>query len=161
MRVPPRLVSVGAFLVAMAAGLAAQQTVIVDGAPGPGMMQLMPGVPGPSAPPLEAGTGLIFGQTVDGVSTRPVANALVTLTVAGSIPVRVLSDGDGRYTFRDVPKGGFSVTASKPGYSDGAYGRLRADGPAQPLQLTDGQRVTDVTLPLWKLGTIAGTGYDD
>src|ERR1700683_1911994 len=123
MRVPPRLVSVGAFLVAMAAGLAAQQTVIVDGAPGPGMMQLMPGVPGASATPLE--------------------------------------DGDGRYTFREVPKGGFSVTASKPGYSDGAYGRLRPDGPAQPLQLTDGQRVTDVTLPLWKLGTIAGTGYDD
>ena len=161
MRVPPRLVSAGAFLVAMATGLAAQQTMIVTDAPGPGMMPLMPGVTGAPATPLEAGTGLIFGQTVDGVSTRPIPNALVTLFVAGSIPVRVLSDGDGRYTFRDVPKGGFSVTASKPGYSDGAYGRLRPDGPSQPLQLTDGQRVTDVTLPLWKLGTIAGTVYDD
>lgn len=161
MRVSPRIVSAGALLVAMATGLAAQQTITVTRDPGPGMMPLMPGLTGTPATPLEAGTGLIFGQTVDGVSTRPIANALVTLTVGGSIPVRVLSDGEGRYTFRDVPKGGFSVTASKPGYSDGAYGRLRPDGPAQPLQLTDGQRVTDVALPLWKLGTIAGTVYDD
>jgi hypothetical protein len=164
MRVPSRLVSAGAFLVAMAVGLAAQQTMIVTSDPGPGMvagMPMPPGALGAPATPLEAGTGLIFGQTVEGVSTRPIPNALVTLTVAGSIPVRVLSDGEGRYTFRDVPKGGFSVTASKPGYSDGAYGRLRPDGPAQPLQLTDGERVTDVTLPLWKLGTIAGTVLDD
>jgi len=124
-------------------------------------MPVMPDAGGAPAKPLEAGTGLIYGQAIDGVSTRPVANALVTLMVAGSIPVRVLTDSDGRYAFRDVPRGGFSVTASKPGYSDGAYGRLRPDGPTQSLQLTDGQRVTDATLPLWKLGTIAGTVLDD
>jgi hypothetical protein len=161
MRVPLRLVSAAAVLATLTGGLRAQQTMVVTSGSGPLPMMLGPDGGGPSAKPLETGTGLVYGQAVDGVSTRPVANALVTLMVAGSIPVRVLTDSDGRYAFRDVPKGGFSITASKPGYSDGAYGRLRPNGPSQSLQLTDGQRVTDVTLPLWKLGTIAGTVFDD
>jgi hypothetical protein len=90
-----------------------------------------------------------------------VSGALVTLAVAGSIPVRVLADGDGHYAFRDVPKGSFSLTASKPGYADGSFGRLRPNGPSQPLDMVDGQRVTEATVPLWKLGTIAGTVMDD
>ena len=148
-------------LVGAAARLAAQQQITIT-AGGPGA-PLPPGIgPGGAPPkPLEAGTGLIFGQTVEGASSRAVSGALVTLSVAGSIPIRVLSDGDGRYAFRDVPKGGFSITATKPGYSDGAYGRLRPDGPSQPLQLTDGQRATDVALPMWKLGAIAGTVTDN
>jgi hypothetical protein len=162
MRVSLRLLSAAAVLVTLAAGLRAQQTMVITGGSGPPpMMPMMPDARGATAKPLETGTGLIYGQTVDGASARPVANALVTLTVAGSIPVRVLTDSDGRYAFRDVPKGGFSVTASKPGYSEGAYGRLRPNGPSQSLQLTDGQRVTDATLPLWRLGTIAGTVFDD
>ena len=161
MRVSLRLVSAAAVLATLTGGLRAQQTMIVTGGSGPLAPMMMPDAGGTPAKPLETGTGLVYGQAVDGVSTRPVANALVTLMVAGSIPVRVLTDSDGRYAFRDVPKGGFSITASKPGYSDGAYGRLRPNGPSQSLQLTDGQRVTDVTLPLWKLGTIAGTVFDD
>jgi hypothetical protein len=160
MRVSLRLVSAAAVLVTLGIGLRAQQTMVVTTGPGP-LPMMLPDAGGASAKPLETGTGLIYGQAIDGVSTRPIANALVTLMVSGSIPVRVLTDSDGRYAFRDVPKGGFSVTASKPGYSDGAYGRLRPNGPSQALQLTDGQRVTDVTLPLWKLGTIAGAVFDD
>jgi hypothetical protein len=162
MRVPLRLVSAAAVVATLVIGLRAQQTMIITSDPGPPpMMPVLPDAGGAAAKPLETGTGLIYGQAIDGVSTRPVANALVTLMVSGSIPVRVLTDSDGRYAFRDVPKGGFAITASKPGYSDGAYGRLRPNGPSQSLQLTDGQRVTDVTLPLWKLGTIAGAVFDD
>jgi hypothetical protein len=161
MRVSVRVASAAAFL-ALAIGVRAQQTMVVtDGSGPPPMMPFMPNAGGAPAKPLETGTGLIYGQAIDGVSTHPVANALVTLTVAGSIPVRVLTDSDGRFAFRDVPKGGFSVTVSKPGYSDGAYGRLRPNGPSQSLQLADGQRVTDARLPLWRLGTIAGTVFDD
>jgi hypothetical protein len=165
MRVSLRLVSAAAVLATLGIGLRAQQTMVISGdSGGSGPLPMMPGMldaGGASAKPLETGTGLIYGQAIDGVSTRPVANALVTLMVAGSIPVRVLTDSDGRYAFRDVPKGGFSITASKPGYSDGAYGRLRPNGPSQALQVTDGQRVSDVTLPLWKLGTISGSVFDD
>lgn len=144
---------------AMARLAAQQQVTITSGGPGPLPLGIGPG--GAPPKPLEAGTGLIFGQTVEGTSTRPVGGALVTLSVAGSIPVRVLSDSEGHYAFRDVPKGGFSVTATKPGYSDGAYGRLRPDGASQPLQLTEGQRLADVALPMWKLGAIAGTVTDE
>jgi hypothetical protein len=162
MRVSLQLVSAAAVFATLAIGLRAQQTMIITGGSGPPpMMPVFPDAGGAPAKPLETGTGLIYGQAIDGVSTSPVANALVTLMVAGSIPVRVLTDSDGRYAFRDVPKGGFSITAGKPGYSDGAYGRLRPNGPSQALQVTDGQRVSDVTLPLWKLGTIAGVVFDD
>jgi hypothetical protein len=167
MRVISGLVASGTLIAVMAtAPFAQQQVIVTSGDPGPGalasgLLPGLPGLPGSGAKPLEAGTGLIFGQTMDATSQKPVSNVLVTLTVAGSIPVRVLSDGDGRYAFREVPKGSFSVNATKPGYSDGAYGRLRPSGPTQPLQLTDGQRLTDVSLPMWKLGTIAGLVLDE
>ncbi|HEY6359083.1 MAG TPA: carboxypeptidase-like regulatory domain-containing protein, partial [Vicinamibacterales bacterium] len=72
-----------------------------------------------------------------------------------------LADGEGHFTFRDVPKGRFSLTATKTGYADGANGRLRPGGSSQSIDLADGQRVTDATVPLWKLGAIAGTVLDD
>lgn len=155
-----RLVPLGMLVAVVGTPVVAQQ-VVIGGGSGPLPAPMLPGMTATQPRPLEAGTGLIFGQTVDGDSGRPVAEVLVTLMVAGSLPVRVLTDGEGHYTFRDVPRGSFSVTATKPGYSDGAYGRLRPEGPTQPLQLAEGQRLTDVNLPLWRLSTIAGTVLDE
>src|SRR6186713_2719707 len=100
-------------------GAAQEVRVLGDG-------PLPPGFGGPPPAPMAGGTGLILGQAIDGLdSTRGIAGALVTLTLGGSQPVRVLADGQGRFAFRDLPKGRFSITASRPGYVDGAYGRLR------------------------------------
>jgi protocatechuate 3,4-dioxygenase beta subunit len=110
--------------------------------------------------------GLIVGQVVDGGSGRPIAGATVAITGSadgrqtGPSP-RVLSTSDGRFFFRDLPRGTFTITATRLGYADGASGRRRPGGPAQPITLADGERVGDVTVRMWKRAAITGTVVDE
>ena len=115
----------------------------------------------PGGAPMKTGTGVIFGQVTEADSTRPVAGAIVTVIVSGAQPIRVMADGQGRFGFRDMPAGSFSITSTRPGWVDGAYGRTRPSGPALPLALTDGERVSGVTVPMWRYAAIAGTVNDE
>ena len=122
----------------------------------------VPGVgPGGPTTPLPMGTGLIFGQILDAGSTRPVGGALVTLSISGTTPLRALADGQGRFAFRDLPKGRYNLTATRAGYVDGAYGRMRPSGPTLPLELTDGERASGISISIWKYAAIAGLVVDD
>src|SRR5688572_252203 len=76
--------------------------------------------PGGGLTPIPQGTGLIVGQIVEAGSSRPIAGALVTLNLRASRPIRALADGQGRFVFRDLPKGSYGLTATKPGHVDGA-----------------------------------------
>ncbi len=111
--------------------------------------------------PMEIGNGIIFGHAVEAGSTRPVSGAIVTLSLSGSAPLRVMADGQGQFAFRDLPPGRFTLSSSKAGYVDGASGRLRPNGPTQSLELTADQHVSDVTIPMWKHGAIAGRVMDE
>jgi hypothetical protein len=71
------------------------------------------------------------------------------------------SPSDGRFVFRDLPRGAFGITASKPGYTDGGYGRRRQTGLLQLLTLAEGERVGDVVIRVWKHGAITGTVVDE
>ena len=123
-----------------------------------------------SAPPP---TALILGRVVDGSSGRPIAGAIVTLTggvVAPGFPSpgpgaatlpRAMTNASGQFVFRKLPKGSFSMTVSKAGFAEGAYGRRRPDASLSTLLLDAGQRVGDVVIPLWRVGSIAGTVVDE
>lgn len=63
--------------------------------------------------------------------------------------------------FADLPAGSFTISAKKRGYLDGAYGRLTPDGLGRPLDLRDGERVTDIVVKMWRFATISGTVTDD
>lgn len=119
----------------------------------------LPGAAGTQ--PMKLGTGVIFGQITEADSNRPVAGAIVTLNLPGVQPLRVMADGQGRFGFRGLPAGGFNITASRPGWVDGAYGRTRPGGPGLPLRLTDGERVSGVVVPVWRYASISGTVVDD
>ena len=121
----------------------------------------LPGGPGGPTTPLPMGTGLIFGQVVDAGSPRPVGGALVTLSLSGATPLRALADGQGRFAFRDLPKGRYTLSATKAGYVDGAYGRMRPAGPTLPFELTDGERASGISVSLWKYAAIAGLVVDE
>jgi hypothetical protein len=75
--------------------------------------------------PATAGSGLLMGIIVDAVSDQPVTNAQVTLggTIAGVSNTEILTDAEGRFVFLDLRKGTYTLTATKAGYADGAYGR--------------------------------------
>ena len=116
---------------------------------------------GGTGKPMEIGTGVIVGRVVEADGRSTVAGTVVTLSHAGFAPVRVLSDGQGRFAFRALPKGTFNLTATRPGFVDGAYGRLRPGGTPLAIELTDNLRTGDADIMIWKYAAIAGTVLDE
>lgn len=134
------------------------------------------------APVEQTGSGILVGRLIEAESQRPVAGAVVTIggarmggagrggmmmlgratSTPGVDPVpQVMTDQDGRFAFRNLPGGQFNLTAQKAGYLDGAYGRLRPDGPPQQVQLGDGERRDDVVIPMFLPAAITGRLVDD
>lgn len=157
-----------AALTSLAAGHTAGQatsttmtTTVTQSAGVPQIIGDFPGLQGSAQKPIEIGTGLILGRVVDGVENGGVGGAIVTLSLAGFTPVRVQADSEGRFAFRSLPKGTFSITTSRPGYVDGAAGRTRPGGPARGVTLSDEQRMGDVDIPMWKYAAIAGVVLDE
>jgi len=115
--------------------------------------------------------GVITGQVVDAASGKPVGAAIVQTgggaplggrTGGGSVPPpRILTGSDGRFLFRDLPLGGFTIVVTKGGYSEGASGRRVVGGPSQPVVLTAAQRTADVTVRIWKNAAITGAVVDE
>ena len=120
---------------------------------------------GPPAQPSRgpAGTGLVIGRVVDGLTDSALNSVVVTIggPSAPSTGNAVLVDSRGRFLFRGLAPGRYSLAAQKTGYMSGAYGRLRFDGASQPLDLGDGGRVTDAVIRLWPYASISGTVTDE
>ena len=121
----------------------------------------LPGMAVPGGAPMKSGTGVIFGQVTEADSNRPVAGAIVTINLPGAQPLRVMADSQGRFGFRDMPAGSFSITSTRPGWVDGAYGRTRPSGPPTGLALAEGDRVSGVVVPMWRYASIAGNVTDE
>ena len=127
--------------------------------------------PPPADTPPREGTGLILGRVVDGASGQPISGVTVSLggsptLPSGAFPIeptapRTLTAGDGYFVFRGVRPGSYSISANKGGFLPGAFGRRRPDGLAQLLVLTDGQRVGDITIPMWRVAAVSGVVVDE
>jgi hypothetical protein len=115
----------------------------------------------PGGLPMKVGTGVIFGQVTEADSNRPVPGAVVSLLLPGAQALRVMADSQGRFGFRQLPPGAFTVSATRPGWVDGAFGRTRPGGPSLPVQLAEGDRAPNVVVPMWRYATIAGTVIDE
>ena len=123
------------------------------------------------------GTAVVAGRVMDIVSGNPVGGASVTLAMVAatapagppappspSAPTRrvvATANDDGRFVFRDVPAGTYTLTSTSPGLSPGALGQRRPAGPSRPIAIADGVRESSLTVPMWRLGTISGTVRDD
>ena len=113
------------------------------------------------------GTGLIAGQAVDPGTGKSVGEALVTLRVneiGGPESPRVLADAQGRFVFVNVPAGRYYLDAQKLGYATGLFGQRTPSttlGNFDIVLLSEGQILTDITVPLWKHAAIGGTVTDE
>ena len=118
----------------------------------------------------QAPDGIIVGQVVDADSGRGVPETIVTLTGSGAstsplIPApagrRVLSDPNGMFVFRQVAPGRYGVTAAKPGYATGTYGRLVPRGVGGTFEFRQSEKLTDVRVLMWKQSSITGRVTDE
>ena len=100
------------------------------------------------SPQPAAGTAVLAGQVIDDTTKRPLGGVVVTLSLV-SPPARAggpatnvrrasaVGNAEGRFVFRDVPAGKFTVTSSLAGYAAGAVGQKRPGGPSRPLDVAD------------------------
>ena len=156
-------IQVGAMNGTMAGAMAGAQVVVSSS--GASMTTTVtemigPGVSG-GTKPMEIGTGVVMGRVVEADGTSPVAGTIVTLSLPGFAPQRVLTDGQGRFAYRGLPKGSFSLTASRPGFVDGAHGRLRPGGTPMAVEITDTLRTSTADIMVWRHAAIAGTVLDE
>ena len=136
------------------------------------------GQPGPPpAADSRPGNGLILGQVIDAGSGRPVPGAIVRLAGGTDRPLpapvegvraggpgpglAVLTNSAGSFLFRNLPPGTYTAIVSISGYTTGAFGRRRVDGPGRPIVIGENDRVLDATIRIWKQGAIAGTVTDE
>jgi hypothetical protein len=123
----------------------------------------------PAQRPTDSKSALITGRVVEGDGGQPVAAAVVALAPLGArapagpggpIPA-VLTDSEGRFFFNALEAGTYRLSAVKPGWIEGAYGRRRPGGSFFPLTLTDGAHRADLTIAIWRNATITGHVVDD
>ena len=128
-------------------------------------------VAGASMAQAQAPDGMITGQVVDAVTGKPVSAVIVSIGGL-TIPVRlgpspppgqprILTGADGRFVFRGLSPGSFTITAMKSGYTDGSHGKRRPNGNSQSVVLTEAVRSVDAPIRMWKNGAIAGTVVDE
>jgi hypothetical protein len=111
------------------------------------------------------GTGLIAGQVVDPGSGRSVPGAVVWVLMDDQVlrpeSPRVMTDSEGRFAFVNVPSGRYRLRSEKLGYLRGNYGEKSVMSDGRDLEIADGQALTDVVVPIWKLAVIGGTVTDE
>jgi hypothetical protein len=133
----------------------------------------------PQAPTQESPAGIIVGRVVDVDTGTTLSGVLVTTTAAGNRQA-VLTDAQGRFVVSGLAKGRYTLTTTVGGtgfspsgflvsgfghqigaYLNGGFGQRRPNGPLQPIELGEGERITDEVIRVWKGGAINGRVVDE
>jgi hypothetical protein len=108
------------------------------------------------------GTATISGTVVIAGAGTPVRRARVSVAAPELRGGRsTVTDEQGRFSFQALPAGRFTLTASKSGFVDIAYGATRAGRPGTPVQLADGQNLTALTIAMPRGSVITGIVVDE
>ena len=110
--------------------------------------------------PDTTGTAAIAGVVIatDAAKT-PIRRVTVTLNGGDVTNVLAVTDDAGRFTFRNLPSGRYTLSLSRPGYVSTAFGATKPGRAGVPIPLGEGEQFT-ATIPMLRGGVIAGTITD-
>ena len=97
----------------------------------------------------KTGTGRLRGRVVAGDTGAIVRRAQVRISSPDIGSKTAFTDAQGRYEFKDLPAGRFTVSVSKSGFVTMQYGQSRPYERGRPIELADAQVMekADVALP--------------
>ena len=153
--------------------------------------QTPPGSPQPTPDPAK-GTGIIIGQVIDSGTRRGIQGATVMLSSTNATgmtsavlptgeivtinrggptaqtegpngaPRQLLTDASGRFMFRNLAAGRYSIRVSASPYLAGGPGATRPGAITQTIELTrDDEKRDGIVVRMWKGATISGTVVDE
>ncbi|HXT68408.1 MAG TPA: carboxypeptidase regulatory-like domain-containing protein [Vicinamibacterales bacterium] len=115
------------------------------------------------APPA-GGKASIAGTVVTVDTGRPVRRASVTISSTAPRLVRsVQTDDQGAFSFADLPAGEYTVSTVKGGFIESIYGQKQPGSgrPGTPIRIAEGQKRSNIALPLARGAVITGTVIDE
>ena len=136
----------------------AQQVNVVQGA----ITQLGPNVPPPRDAKPVIGRSVVRGRVIAAESGQPLRRATVGIRATElRVPRTMLTDADGRYEFRELPAGRYSINASKTPFVGWSYGQTQPGSPGKPLVLADNQTADGINIAMPRGAVITGTITDE
>lgn len=116
-------------------------------------------------PPREretkTGTARISGRLTAAESGAPVRRAQIRISGSEIRPSATTTDNEGRYEFRDLPAGRYTINASKSGYVSVGYGQSRPFESSKPIELRDGQVIEKADIVMPRGSVISGRIIDE
>jgi hypothetical protein len=120
------------------------------------------GPPRDNAQPAKAGTATLRGHVVAADTGQPLRKAQVRVFAPELRENRMTTtDGDGKYEFKELPAGRYTVMAQKGSYVNLQYGQLRPFEPGKPLEILDRQTLERIDFALPKGGVVTGRILDE
>ena len=122
--------------------------------------------PGQMTTPAPAGkpgaTGVLRGVVTAADTGGPLRRARVTLNAPGLRESRAATtDVDGRWEFKNLPAGRFTLSAGKPQYVTLEYGQRIPTEAGRPVELSAGQTLERLEFRLPRGSVISGRVVDD
>ncbi len=111
---------------------------------------------------VPTGHAAIRGRVVANDGGQPMRRATVRISAPELRVARTaFTDPDGRYDFRDLPAGRYSINASKPAFVTWSYGQTRPNSPGAIVTLTDNQTADYIDIRLSRGAVITGRVIDE
>jgi hypothetical protein len=124
----------------------------------------LPGAQGPARdnPAAVTGTARIRGRVYAADTGQPLRKVQVRAVAPELRESRQTStDVDGKYEFKELPAGRYTISASKGSFVGLSFGQLRPFEQGKPLQILDGQTVEKVDFTLPRGAVITGRILDE
>jgi hypothetical protein len=110
----------------------------------------------------KTGTAILRGRVVAADSGQPLRKAQVRIFSPELRDARMATtDAQGRYEFKDLPAGRYTVTAAKGSYVGLSYGQTRPLEGGKPLEIGNAQTVEKVDFSLPKGSVFTGRVVDE
>jgi len=136
-----------------------EQTIRVVPDAGGGGIQLPFGPAGQRQ--FKSGSGRIRGRVMANDAAVPIRRAQVRITGPDIAPKAALTDAEGRFEFRDLPAGRFTLQASKTGFVTVQYGQTRPFEQGKAIELADKQALDNADIAMPRGGVISGRIADE